>query len=65
MLDHVKGKVVEPAETPNRNPEQHGGLDLEMLDKKKGRGQKPDDQEQNALELDPTCIGEVFHTVVH
>jgi hypothetical protein len=30
MLDHVECKVIKPAETPNRNPEQHRGPDLRM-----------------------------------
>jgi len=44
MLDDVKREVVEPAKTPDRDGEQHGGLEGRMLDEKQSRSEQTDEQ---------------------
>ena len=62
MLDHVKGKVVEPAKAPDRDREQQNGLyTLMLIDQQQSR-KNSDHQEKDSLELDPIRILKLFHS---
>jgi len=61
MLDDVKGKVVEAAEAPDRDSQQNGDLEMRILVEKQNGGEDPDEEEEEALELNPGGVGEVLH----
>ncbi len=61
FLDDVKRKIVKPAAAPDRHREQHGGLPFGIIEKNQEGGGEADDKKQNAFQLDPKRIREVFH----
>ena len=61
MFDDIKREVVEPAETPDRDGEQHGRLERRVLDEQQSRSGQADEEKQNTLELDQARGGDVFH----
>lgn len=63
VFDDVEGKVVEPAEAPDRDAEQQRGFQFQVFGEQERRGENPHDEEQDAFEFDPAGIGEVFHGV--
>ena len=62
MFEHVKGEVVEAAETPDRGGEQPGDFDLRVFDEQQGRGKDSNEEKQNAFELNPNGVGKILHS---
>ncbi len=61
MFDDVEGEIIEPAETPDTNRQQHANLKGWSFQDQQDRGDQADDQEQDAFEFDHAGISEVFH----
>jgi hypothetical protein len=57
LLNHIKGEIVKPAETPDRDRQQDGGFDGRVFqDQEEGR-ENANDQEKNSFELDQCRTG--------
>jgi hypothetical protein len=56
MFDHVKSEIVKAAEAPNGDREHGRDTPTLRIDDQQRRGKNSDDQEKNALELNPKRI---------
>src|ERR1035438_3984362 len=61
FLDDVKREIIEPAETPHGQRQQHGGPPFRIVEKNENGGGDADEQEKHSLQFDPKWVGQVFH----
>jgi len=61
LLDHIKREIIKPAETPDRNRQQHPLFERPLLQYQQRRRQQTDDQKQNSFQFNPPRISQVFH----
>lgn len=61
MLDHIKSKVIKPAETPHRYTQQNRHLDVGMLHQQQAGRNQSNHQEQKPFKLYPARTRDVSH----
>jgi hypothetical protein len=62
MLDNIKGKIIEPAKTPDSNAEQKDDLEFRVINHEQPGSNQSENQEKETLDFDPAGIGDVFHS---
>ena len=46
FFDDIKGEIIKPAKTPDRNHQQHGGPECRVVEKKQDGGGNADEEKQ-------------------
>jgi hypothetical protein len=61
MFDYVKGKIIEPAKTPDPYAQQKDNPKFRVFNHQEPGGQQTENKEQEPLDDNPARIGDVFH----
>ena len=61
MLNNIEGEIIEPAKRPDSNAQQNDNLEFRVINHEKPGSAQSENEEQEALDLDPAGIGDVFH----